>query len=181
MKVHVKASNESLKVFKTEAKRDLKENDGSFTLLCEDAIKQRKHQRHLYLVYGFIRGRAYCEIERKTHTKPDWRLFRKLAYDWGVRKPYFRGCGWYGLKPHELLSKNPPCKLMEYVLENWEGDLPDYDSVKYHYWSHATRVGMVRTLFPKGEAGKHMESYLRMEEWIVDAEQHLQETSKSVT
>ena len=59
--------------------------DGSNTRKAFTSIQNhrrndiRRAARHSHLAYGFLRGRAYAEIERSTYTNPDWDQVSRIA------------------------------------------------------------------------------------------------------
>jgi len=44
----------------------------------------RPEARHSLLLYGFMRGLPYRQIEQKTHNEPDWDKITKMASRFGV-------------------------------------------------------------------------------------------------
>jgi hypothetical protein len=59
--------------------------EGSNTRKAFKSIQDHRRQdirseaRHSHLAYGFLRGRAYAEIERSTYTNPDWGRVLRIA------------------------------------------------------------------------------------------------------
>ena len=82
LKVKVKSLAEEAKIIRREEKR---------AKLLSIRIGLREHRigivrheaRHSHLAYGFLRGRAYLEIENKASEAPDWAKVRKMVEKFG--------------------------------------------------------------------------------------------------
>lgn len=49
----------------------------------------RNEARHTLLAYGFIRGKAYKDIEATCHTEPDWDKVKKMVEKYGKQKKLY--------------------------------------------------------------------------------------------
>jgi len=120
----------------------------------------------MFLVYGFRRGLPYEAMERTSRLEPDWRQFRELAFQYGVRKPRLKG--WY--PDAKDLKSGFPFEFQKHLKERLGADFPEPDNGYNH--TEKEWLSIARQLFPEGEASDYMESYLQMEEWIQSAYEH---------
>lgn len=167
MKRHLKALIASTLVYKKESRRIRGSNGGIHTTACYDYDKESDRLRTMYLVYGFLRGKSYEAMERTTHTEPNWRLFREIAFKHGVRKPFI----WQKWHPKvEDLVKGIPVEFRQHLKKKMGDEWPEPANGWHH--TEAEIATLARKVYPEGEAPQQLETYLQMEEWLRDAHAH---------
>ena len=165
LKAHLKAQIASHHVLKDASREEILEEEGSHSFVWYDYQRSKKETRSMYLVYGFLRGKSYEEMEPTTHTEPHWHSFRRLAFKHGVRKPRVRG--WYP-QPSDLYE-GIPLEFKEHIVEKLEEMWDDPVRDQVLDVSDEEWLKLARRVYPSGEASDSLESYLQMEEWVVQA------------
>lgn len=69
-----------------ESKEDKTRSDAFYSLYQNLRMKRvhelRKRQRNMFLVYGFLRGWDYADLEDIAYSKPDFDLIERMIFDW---------------------------------------------------------------------------------------------------
>ena len=83
LKIKIKSLADESKTIRAEEKKLITAKQGpSMTrqgLYLHRVNDVRSESRAALIAYGYLRGRAYRQIEAKCHIKPDWKRASKLA------------------------------------------------------------------------------------------------------
>jgi len=116
LKVKVKSLAEEAKIIRQEEKRTTRPSI-KFGLRDHRIGIVRNEMRHTLIAYGFIRGKAYKEVENRTHEAPDWDKVRSMVKRYGSHwdQRVYRD-GKY-TAPEEYLSTHRDRVMMQF--EKW--------------------------------------------------------------
>jgi len=83
LKVKIKSLGEEARIIRKEEKRI---RGGSLRngLYHHRVNVVRSEARHTHLAYGFLRGKAFSQIENKSRIAPDWKRVQKMVMKYGI-------------------------------------------------------------------------------------------------
>lgn len=174
MKAHLKSQIAGTTIFKEEAQKVLRDcSDEVLTFpSVGDYYSSRDMCRATYLIYGYMRGKKYSELEPRARREPQWYLLRKLAFSalpWAMRVPsYVISPGREWRPTEDDLRGGIPPKLVLYIKEDM-GEEVD----AFRCYTEEEKMEVLRSVFPRGDHSYYyIEQWLQLEEWILEAKQH---------
>ena len=173
MKSHIKAGDAALKTLKDACKIQVRREGGSHSFLWYDVLRLKKRQRHFFLLYGYVRGIPYKEIERNPKSEPDWEFFRQMAFDWPVVcPPYFRGCDIASLRKDDLIEHDVSPYMFRWVLDNCDHEIVEADLTVSGIQPYLIKLCALLQLFPKDLCNSKVQSYFDLISWVYDAKSY---------
>jgi hypothetical protein len=118
LKVKIKSLAAEAKIIKLEEDRAWAHTILQGQLHSHRVVDVRREQRSTLLAYAFLRGRRYADLERVTHSLPDWRRIARIVQKYGAKVESMKGGGESGL-PVFCYSTSRPLGEVERELEEW--------------------------------------------------------------